>query len=290
MKMKKILAVSGGIDSMLLLWQYRDDPEAIVAHFNHGTRPSADDDADFVRKMAKKYGKDFFYKKVTLGEDISEVNARMVRYEFLREVADTVARKNGLSENMVKIYTAHHLNDLAESIAINLLRGTGWRGLTPFSDTRIKRPFIDQMLTKKDVTKLAVKHRIIFRQDPTNTEAKYLRNRLRVILTETKETNLMTFYNLYQKQQKDRSEIEQITGQIVGQLVDGKKFRKDFFLLVDDQSAQEILYTILAKHQISLTRPQLMDLVTAIRTYLPGKKFNLPKDRFITIYKHYCEL
>jgi tRNA(Ile)-lysidine synthase TilS/MesJ len=52
--MKKVLAVSGGVDSMVLLEMFRDDPDVVVAHFNHGTRPSADDDQAFVEAAAKQ--------------------------------------------------------------------------------------------------------------------------------------------------------------------------------------------------------------------------------------------
>ena len=49
--MNKVLAISGGVDSMVLLHLFLDDPEIIVAHFNHGTRPSADTDEIFVRDI-----------------------------------------------------------------------------------------------------------------------------------------------------------------------------------------------------------------------------------------------
>ena len=50
--MKKILAISGGIDSMCLLHMFKDDSDVVVAHFNHGTRPSSDDDEAFVKSFA----------------------------------------------------------------------------------------------------------------------------------------------------------------------------------------------------------------------------------------------
>ena len=102
---KKILAVSGGIDSMVLLEKFfRDDPENIVvAHFNHGTRKSADLDEQFVFSRCKELKVPFETMKIMLGEGVSEELARQKRYDFLYHVANKYGGE---------IYTAHHLDDL----------------------------------------------------------------------------------------------------------------------------------------------------------------------------------
>ena len=82
--MKKVLAISGGVDSMCLLHMLKDDKDVVVAHFNHGTRPSADDDEKFVASYAKKYGLPFYSEKAQLGADVSEADARSARYAFLK--------------------------------------------------------------------------------------------------------------------------------------------------------------------------------------------------------------
>ena len=274
--MKKILAVSGGVDSMLLLWRFRNDKDAVVAHFNHGTRASADTDYEFVRREVEKYGLKLFYEKASLGEDVSEADARIARYNFLfglqqRLGAETV------------IYTAHHLNDLAESIAINLTRGTGWRGLTPFSDARIKRYFIDEEMTKNDILIEAAKNQIAFRQDPTNVEDGYLRNRLRAYISKMKKDDLLKIYKLYQEQVFLREEIEQESRKMTEAITDNNKYDRKIFSNVDDGVALEIVRAILSKNNLSLTRPQMKDFLTAIINYLPGKKFNLPGNRMAEI-------
>ena len=81
-----------------------------------------------------------------------------------------------------KIYTAHHQDDLLESIIINLLRGTEWRGLAPMGSQNIARPFIEKGWGKKDILKYAGERQLKFRQDPTNNEDNYLRNRIRTTL------------------------------------------------------------------------------------------------------------
>ena len=116
--MSKILAVSGGIDSMVMLDIFKDE-DVVVAHFDHGTRPSSLNDATFVRNQAAKYQKVFQAARGELGEGASEDAARKARYQFLHDIARQY--------QPAEIYTAHHLDDLIESIIINIMRGTGWR-------------------------------------------------------------------------------------------------------------------------------------------------------------------
>ncbi|MBR5408424.1 tRNA lysidine(34) synthetase TilS [Candidatus Saccharibacteria bacterium] len=272
--MKKVLAISGGVDSMLLLHFFAHDKDAVVAHFDHGTRPSSAEDAEFVKKAAERYGLPFFLGHGVLGENISEADARAARYKFLKNAAQKV---NG------EIYTAHHLDDLVESIAINLARGTGWRGLTPFYDKNIKRVFLEDGIDKKEILRKAAELKIIFRQDPTNTEDNYLRNRIRQNLSQKTKNDIQDFYNLYKKQCALRKEIEKLILEILP--ADGRYERK-WFDGMDENIAIEILRAGLMKMDVSATRVQIKNLLKAILEYAPEKKFNLPGGKMVTIHKH----
>lgn len=95
--MRRILAISGGVDSMTMLdifVQRFPHEELVVAHFDHGVRKNSSKDAEFVRRRAEKYGIDVAIGYGGLGADISEEKARMARYDFLRKVA---AEKEGKS-------------------------------------------------------------------------------------------------------------------------------------------------------------------------------------------------
>lgn len=320
---KKILAVSGGIDSMVLLERFfRDEPENIVvAHFNHGTRISADLDEQFVFSRCKELKVPFETMKIMLGEGVSEELARQKRYDFLYHVANKYGGE---------IYTAHHLDDLIESIAINLIRGTGWRGLTPFSDNRIHRPFIESGFYKTDILRFAAENKVLFREDPTNATDDYLRNRVRsklLIMTRAEKERLI---DLYKKQTIIRHEIEELCEAIFNFLliknssdeINGEvdscggvnftsvfraesevlnkiKIRKDFFLgnsflgnneNYTEETVEEILRFICEKIGVSLTRVQLKDFLKAIRTYGTNKKFNLPKDKMAVIGRDFIGL
>ena len=276
--MKLILAVSGGVDSMALLAMYAH-ADIIVVHVDHGTRKSSAEDANFVRRKCQELGGKFYETRLELGEGVSEELARKKRYEFLK----TIQEKEGGT-----LCTAHHLDDVLESIAINLIRGTGWRGLTPFYSDKLVRPFIILKMWKQDVLKFAGERNIRFRQDPTNHETNYLRNRVREKMAELDETARTDIINLFEKQNKLRGKIEKLVTELAKQTVVGKNFhKKELFLRADEKVAIEILREICLMHDYSLTRKQLRDFLAAIKTYAPHKKFNLPKNHFVTILKNY---
>ena len=278
--MKLILAVSGGVDSMALLAMYTH-ADIIVAHVDHGTRKSSAEDADFVRQKCQELGVKFYETKLKLGVGVSEELARKKRYEFLK----TIQEKEGGT-----LCTAHHLDDVLESIAINLIRGTGWRGLTPFYDDKLVRPFIISKMWKRDVLKFAGEQKTCFRQDPTNYETNYLRNRVREKMAELDKTARVDAINLFEKQNELRNKIEKLVTELAKQTVVGKNFhKKELILAADEKVALEVLREICLMHGYSLTRKQLGDFLLAIKTYAPHKKFNLPKNHFATILKNYFE-
>ena len=276
--MKLILAVSGGMDSMALLTMYAH-ADIIVAHIDHGTRKSSAEDADFVRQKCQELGVKFYETKLELGEGVSEELARKKRYEFLK----TIQEKEGGT-----LCTAHHLDDVLESIVINLIRGTGWRGLTPFYGDELVRPFIISKMWKRDVLKFAGEQNIRFRQDPTNYEADYLRNRVREKMTGLDEIARANIIELFERQNELRGKIEKLVTELAKQTVVGKNFhKKELFLTADEKVVLEVLREICLMHGYSLTRKQLVDFLAAIKTYAPHKKFNLPKNHFVTILKNY---
>lgn len=317
--MKKILAVSGGVDSMVMMHLFRDDPEVAVAHFNHGTRESCYADEEFVRRVAGEYGLPVYVGRAKLGAGVSEEQARISRYEYLEKLAVELGGgandclSSGADENEgfgAVIYMAHHGDDLIETMAINLIRGTGWRGLTPFSRTGVKRPFLETnllpssnagVLFRKDIYDYAAKNNIVFRQDPTNTDEKYLRNRVRILAQKLSFEKKMALVKIYHEMNNLRTEVDEVVGQILGLTEEDanqevergaskltnanvvEKYPRAWFNELEDKAAIEILKEILARAGVRATRPQMLDFLRAIREYPAGRKFNLPKDRFAKI-------
>ena len=269
--MNKILAVSGGIDSMVLMHIYRNDPNAIIAHFDHGIRECSNLDAEFVCRMARAYGRPFFAERANLGPNASEELARNERYKFLKRLC---------AEHDAKLYTAHHADDLAESVIINLYRGTGWRGLTPLNNPAICRPLLSW--DKKKIYRYASKNSIVFRADSTNTENKYLRNRIRTMLAEHPELS-KTLKGQFANNYQIRAEIEQLESELIQ---DSPRAKRSIYQNLDDACASELLYYQLKLWHISITRPQLLRALDAVRHYQPGKKLSLNRSQFLAVSKH----
>ncbi len=167
-----VVAVSGGVDSVVLLDLLCKKPglHLIVAHIDHGIRPDSWQDHKQVHSIAMSHNIPFELEEANLGKGVSEETARQVRYNFLRHV-----RKK---YNARSILTAHHQDDLLETAIINLLRGTGWRGLSSLRSTAdIQRPLLG--VPKADLVAYARQHNLKWREDFTNLDTHYLRNYVR---------------------------------------------------------------------------------------------------------------
>lgn len=167
-----ILAVSGGVDSVVLLdlLAKQNDLNIIVAHVNHGIRPDSDSDEDFVKQLANKYGFTFVSTKLNLKSDSSEELARNKRYDYLRE-QQTI-------HQAIALITAHHQDDLIETAFINLIRGTGYWGLSSLgSHEDLIRPMLPY--SKKQIRQYAQDNNLTWHEDFTNLDKSYLRNKIR---------------------------------------------------------------------------------------------------------------
>lgn len=171
-----VVAVSGGVDSIVLLSKLleqsegRRDMRLVVAHVDHGIRPDSVDDAQFVKNVAQSYGLEFETVRYELGKDASEATAREKRYDFLRSVQKKY--------NARAVVTAHHQDDLIETSIMNLLRGTGRSGLTSLkSRPETVRPLLH--IPKRELVEFARQQGLEWREDSTNTDLVYTRNRVR---------------------------------------------------------------------------------------------------------------
>jgi len=176
---KILLAVSGGIDSMVMANLFlRTDFKFAIAHCNFGLRgEESDGDEEFVRDYALKreipfYIKKFDTKVYALKHGLSvQMAARELRYRWF----ESVIQKNGYNS----IALAHNLNDNIETFLINMARGTGITGLTgikPLSRNLI-RPLL--FATRQAITEYSYEYEVPFREDSSNAETKYVRNKIR---------------------------------------------------------------------------------------------------------------
>ena len=177
-----VAGVSGGPDSVALLWLLVNlwRGRVIVAHFEHGIRGHDSlEDAAFVRNLATELKCPFLMESVPVlkcrqrGESVEEA-ARRLRYAFLERVRDKY--------NASCIAVGHHKDDLVETVLFNVIRGTGIRGVRGIPEKRgyIVRPLIE--FFRSEIVELLNGLGMTWREDSTNIETKYTRNKIRLQL------------------------------------------------------------------------------------------------------------
>jgi tRNA(Ile)-lysidine synthase len=257
--MKSILAISGGVDSVLLLDEFAvAGGDFVVAHFDHGMRPESAADAAFVWSLAARYNAEFVLGQGNLGVAAGETMARARRYEFLWQVV----KDYGAAE----LVTAHHADDLIETVMMNLLRGTGWRGLAPMAG-QVTRSCLTR--SKAEIVATALQRGLTWREDSSNFSPKFFRNRVRVVVQSLTPAQRRELLSLIQKQTGLRAEIENIVGQVVradGQEITLKRYELIMWPLA---VAREVLR---AATNGQLTTPQLDQVLLFAKTARPGKK------------------
>lgn len=251
-----VVAVSGGVDSVVLLDQLaKQTSRLIVAYFDHGTRVDSADDAVFVGALAKKYNVPFETVREELGAGVSEEKARQRRYAFLRGVA---------KKHDALLVTAHHADDIVETIAINFIRGTGWRGLAVLDSADIVRPLLH--MRKSEILAYAKKHQLSWHEDSTNLSDDYLRNRLRRKLTTLDEDTLWQLVALRDHQVQVKAEINRGVQEMTG-----TPYKRYLFIMVDSTIGCELLRAVITKElQRSPLMDQLQRALVAIKTAHPG--------------------
>ena len=173
---KVLLAVSGGMDSMVLTTLCIKSGISIgVAHFNHHLRGQESDyDAAFVEEFCKKHSLSCHIQDLDpniLKKGNLQENARILRYKFLRQLADKYQYQY--------IATAHHADDQIETFFINLMRGSGLTGLSSIPAIRdnVIRPLL--FADRKTIAEYCTQEKISYREDSSNETDHYLRNRIR---------------------------------------------------------------------------------------------------------------
>lgn len=283
---KYVLAISGGIDSMALLDLVANDygdfrrqhfasakwpDDFVVAHFDHGIRGNeSHNDAEFVRTTVRqRYG---LLVQIGCGElpaGTSEEVARQARYQFLNQVVE----RWGDEGVATMIVTAHHRDDLLETVAMNLIRGTGWRGLAPMSQRNVIRPLLGW--NKVDIARYALEHNLAWREDQTNYSTKYFRNRLRSALAGCSEIDKQQLANLVLQQINLRKQIDSEVDEYVRRYVthdDGNNalcIRRYDLIMLPSEVARQVLWHITDG---KLTTPQLEDLLLFVKLGRPSKR------------------
>jgi tRNA(Ile)-lysidine synthase len=218
---KVLLAVSGGIDSMVLLYLLKISAiDFEVAHCNFNLRgEESEKDYLFVKKSCLQYdtvfnGKKFDTALFSKENGLSiQMAARQLRYNWFSEIIQ--------AKKINYLVTAHHQNDQTETVLLNILRGKGsfsWEGMSIFNNSII-RPLLN--VSKKELIAYAKENKIDWREDSSNEKSDYQRNYIRnIIIPELEkqfpsaENNLLQF-----------AEINRYNNTILRQFINEKKLQ-----------------------------------------------------------------
>lgn len=276
---KYVVAVSGGVDSMMLLdlLSNRDDLDLVVTHYDHGIREDSAQDTKLVQDVAKKLGLKFETEKGELGPDASEAQAREARYDFLRRMAK--------KHKTDAIATAHHQDDAVETLIINLLRGTGRRGV--LKETKeIKRPLLKT--SKEEILEYAKSNNLQWREDSTNADTKYLRNYVRLELlpklTRSDPEAAKKLLNSSVSLEELNKDIDEEVAAVLQDKCDITKKKaivpRQWLIMLPNEVGCEVLYECVRKLDIQadIDRKNIKNLLVFSKTAKNNKRTSLSKN------------
>lgn len=264
---KLLLAVSGGIDSMVLLdLFYKLRFDICVVHCNFQLRgKESDGDEMLVREICQDRYIPYFIEKFDTLEFAKEnklsiqLAARKLRYDWFQEI---------ISHGFDYVLTAHHLDDNVETFLINFIRGTGLEGLTgiPAQNGNIIRPLLP--FSRLEIENYALENKIQWREDSSNASDKYFRNKLRhdivPILKELNTGFLDSFQNTLHHLQQAESLVEDASKLVYEKVVEEKENQLEIHLklLLEFQNYKAYLYQWLKEYRFSAWN-DIYDLVEA---------------------------
>ena len=273
-----VVGVSGGIDSMVLLnVLYNLGYKIVIAHVNHNVREESKDELIFVSNYAKERNIAF---ESTVLDKIEGTNfqdeARRLRYEFFFEVAKKY--------NATKIATAHHLDDLLETVLMRISRGSylyGYGGIKPiihYGYTSIIRPLL--CVNRKEIKEYQESNNIPFMEDCSNSKDKYTRNRYRHhVVPILVEENPNIYQNILRYSKQMYLAFDYIRKQSINLYVknNGEIINEEFITLDDSVKLDYISY-ILEQKEIPCSYNKILLIKKMILNNQPNGFVNISKN------------
>lgn len=270
-----IVSVSGGVDSISLLhllnfYNYN----LVVVHFNHHVRRANEDEAKLVAEYAHKYQLPFHLFDIEIKGGNFQNEARILRHQHLKEIADQYKTPY--------ILTAHHLDDLAETILMKLVRGSNLYGYAGIHQKTIvdKYYFLKPLLeySKLDIINYAKNYNLNYLEDESNYLSHYTRNRIRLtimpILKQENPKILNKLWDYHQLVSKSFNFIRSYATKFLNNdlTIDITKYLQEEELIQD-----EILAVILDKYGITSSLNLINDLKSLLYSKRPNISYNLDK-------------
>lgn len=300
---KIVVGVSGGPDSITLLNVLKNIKEKeiikfnlVVCHINHMIREEAVSDEKYVEEYCKKNNIEFFAKRIKVEEMAekekigTEEAGRKARYEFFNEILNKT--------NANKIATAHTANDNAETVLMNIIRGSGTLGLKGIEakNGKLIRPLIE--CKRSEIEKYCKDENLNPRIDKTNFENIYTRNKVRNMLIPYIENNfnpniIEAINRLSDLSKQENDFLEKLTKEAYKKILVEQK-KNEIILDLNSFNSQEIviknrlvLYTIniLFGTRSGIEKKHIEDIIKLCSNNI-GNKFLIPNKKVKILVKN----
>lgn len=280
---KYIVGVSGGCDSMALLSLLKDNYQVIVCHVNYHLREDSDEDQELVESYCRKYNIPCYTKDIREYDQSNfQAQARIIRYDFYREI--------GLKHSCGQVVLAHHLDDVIETIIMQLMRHNtkGYLGIKPVSKVKgmkVIRPLLK--VTKAKILHYCLSNQIPYHDDYTNFMTDFTRDYVRNVLLEN-YTAKQKFLLLQQATR--HNQIISLRDQLLaGDYEEYDLYKKLDYRRYSDYELASLIYYMLAKvvDKPLISEGLIEEIIKQIHSDKPNLVIDLPIDcQFIKEYEN----
>ncbi len=258
---------------------YDEKPwKLIVAHLDHGMRQDSVEDRRLVQETARRMGLPFVYDEARLGAGVGEAAARTARYDFLHGVRRAAGAR--------AIVTAHHRDDVLETAIINLVRGSGRKGLTSLGNRQhVERPLL--RVPKSYIVAYARDQGLTWHEDSTNQNMDYLRNYVRHrLLPRLDEASRERLWEIISGLRETNREIDGLIADRLRNQAAGKLDRGWFISLPHDVAKETLAAWLRENGLNNFDSKTLERLVIAGKTAAAGKTFDVFGGASLSVNKH----
>ncbi len=281
-----VLALSGGVDSMVLLDALIAlKKNIIIAHVNHKKRIESDDEALALKKIAAEHALPFLCHTIPSDLDGNfQAKSREIRYDFFKRVADQY--------NSTLILTAHHYDDQIETFFMRLLSNKdtlslkGMEPITSLGDYTLIRPLLT--IEKETLIAYATQHKVLYFEDPSNTTNTYFRNAIRNKVLPAIKTHVPDYKNAVNTHIQSIQMIDELTKTLAATFLASHPDTVSVQAFLDLTAiVQKQVLTLLLKeynHQPYLSQGQTEEIIKALTA---DKNFILPLTKALNLHKEY---
>lgn len=268
-----IVSVSGGVDSVVLLnLLVNAGYKPIVVHFNHQTRANNALEEALVVELAEKYNLVYYiFNFEYSGKKNFQAEARLFRQNNLKNVASRF--------DSAYILTAHHLDDLAETILMKITRGSNLYGYSGIQKVTKQdgyiylKPLLD--FSKNDIINYANVNKLKYLTDESNLESHYLRNRYRHAIIPIMKQENSNLLNQFKEYSNILIENFNFIRKYASKFVDIDQVDISELIKEDDVIIKEVIIILLEKNQVEINNNLVADLLNIIKSNSPNATYNL---------------